>query len=725
MTLRSKVGALALPFSIGALGLRLASAGNREPALRRLTRRVVLRRESSPALRVNFFPMKLGAALVLATTLLFGARSAEAALTSSEKGQIRDFVASARAENAVRVRSLVARTDLTTDESISALSEAVAPVPFTDQRAVFLRELTFGVSSAPSRPLLAHAVTHAMLARADAVYQRYVGGLDHEPRAIGELVAIYAFLDGAIANAGRPTLAAHDASAGISAAAYEDCSKELRDHVDRNARWLKGDGAVAESVGRVRAQAQVALLDMLPDGLTRRVDAADRLALKGARRQILTDWGILLQDAGKLDDAKALKVREALVRLPGARADLELIYVGEDRGPLRARGLVGFASTTGATEANPWGDELSPVTVDTTVSPIVHDLAVLAAKRALDNRGELRLQAEHDAAAAQGDPGRMLGKPRAPSVDHVIGSAAHLLVLDAPRTLDLAFVRALGGRPESAALLSDAIGALAAFAAAPGTPGTPGTPPPAAGLSLELGKGAGAATMTQVRLAPNGSGIGFTLDGHTWVIDRTAPKFAVTGVTRDGHVLSLAQLPTAKTPLRDASTWSDAGLTFTKLRGAPRAGIAPPTEKGASPTVKLVGSGPKGYDTIVTTSPGDDFVLEGELAVRGAPGGIALRAVNGRDAVRGAMLVVTPGGRATLLTSDDQGNEAMLAAPIDPAPGMPTHVRITVKGTKIEAVVGATTLSGTLPATLAKGDVGLVAKRGGSVDLAGFSLKKK
>jgi hypothetical protein len=280
--------------------------------------------------------MKLAAALVVATTLLLGARSAEAALTSSEKGQIRDFVASARAENAVRVRSLVARTDLTVDESIAALTEAVTPVAFTDQRAVFLRELTFGVSSASSRPLLAQAVTHAMLARADTIFQKYVGGLDHEPRAINELVAIYAFLDGTIANAGRPTLAAHDATAGVSAAAYDQCSKELRDHVDHNARWLKGDGAVAESLGRVRAQAQAALLDMLPDGLTRRVDASDRLGLKGARRQMLTEWGILLQDAGKLDDAKATKVREALARLPGARVDLELVDAGDDRGPLRA-----------------------------------------------------------------------------------------------------------------------------------------------------------------------------------------------------------------------------------------------------------------------------------------------------------------------------------------------------------------------------------------------------
>lgn len=663
--------------------------------------------------------MKLAAALVVGTTLFLGATSAEAALTSSEKGQIRDFVASAHAENAVRVRSLVARTDLTVDESIAALSEAVTPVPFTDQRAIFLRELTFGVSSGSSRPLLAQAVTHAMLARADAVFQKYVGGLDHEPRAISELVAIYAFLDGTIANAGRPTLAAHDATAGISAAAYEQCSKELRDHVDHNARWLKGDVAVAESLGRVRAQAQAALVDMLPDGLTRRVDASDRLGLKGARRQMLTEWGILLQDAGKLDDAKAAKVREALVRLPGARVDLELLYAGEDRGPLRARGVVAFVGGTPA-EANPFGDELTPTTVDTSLSTVVHDLAVLSAKRALDNRGDLRLRAEQDAAAAKGEPGKMLGKPRAPSVDHVVGSAAHLLVLDAPRALDLAFVRVLGGRPESAALLSDAIGALAAFAVAP-----PNGAPAPGGLSLELGKGSGVTTMSAIRLAPNGAAVGFALDGHTWSIDRTAPAFAVTRVTRDGQALSLAHLATARTPLRDGSTWTEGGWSFTKLRGTPRAGIAPASEKGGAPTVKVVGSGPKGYDAIVTTSPGEDFVLEGDLVVRDAPGGVTFRAANGRDAVRGAMLVVTPGGRAALLTSDDQGNESLLAAPIEPAPSMPVHVKITVKGTKVEAVVGAATLSGTLPATLGKGDVGLVAKRGSSVDLASFSLKKK
>jgi hypothetical protein len=586
-------------------------------------------------------------------------------------------------------------------------------VPFTDARAVFLRELTFGVSSAASRPLLAHAVTRALLTRADVVFQRYVGGLDHEPRAIAELVAIYAFLDGAIANAGRPTLAAHDSSAGISAAAYDDCSKELRDHVERNARWLKGDGAVAETLGRVRAQAQAALLDMLPDGITRRVDAADRLGLQGARRQILTEWGILLADAGKLDDAAAGRVREALTRLPGARVDLELVYAGEDRGALRARGIVSFAGG-GAADANPFGEELTPAKVDPVTSSIVHDLVVLAVRRALDNRGELRLQAEHDAASAQGDATKMLGKPRAPSVDHVVGAAAYLLVVDAPRALDLAFVRAVGGRPESAAILSDAIGALAAFPVA--------SSDAASGLSLELGKGSGSTRATAIRLAPNGTALGFTLEGHSWAIARSAPSFTVTGITRDAQVLSLGHLATARTPLRDTAPWTEGALTFTKLRGAPRAGIVPAVEKSGAPTVKLVGSAPKGYDAIGTAAPAEDFVLEGELSVSGAPGGVAFRATNGRDAVRGAMLVVTPGGRVALVTTDEQGNEVPLAAPVEPAPPLPVHVKITVKGTKVDAVVGPSTLSATLPSTLARGEVGLVAKRGASVDLAGFSL---
>lgn len=471
--------------------------------------------------------MRVRAAL-LGAAIFFGANVANAALTSSEKGQIKDFVASAKVENAQKVRSLVARTDLTPDESVSVLVDAVVPVAFTEQRGSFLKELVFGGASAASRPIIVLATVKALVARADTIYQRYVGGLDHEPRAIEELVAIYGWLDATIANAGKPTSTAHDSSAGIPAATYEECSKVLRDHVDHNARWLKGDGVIPDAVGRVRAQAQIALVDMLPDGLTRRVDAADRLALKGARRTMLTDWGVLFADTGKIDEAKGERVRQILAKIPGARVDLALIYAGEDRGAaLRARGSVAYVAP--GPERYPFADEVAPGTYDPATSAIAHDLAVVAARRALEKRSELRLQAERDAAAASGDPGRLLGRPRAPSVEHVIGAAMHSLLIDAPKAIDLAAVRVAGSRPETAALLSDALGVLTASASEEKDPKGP---------KLDLGKSTGFSTASAIRLAPNGIAIGFTFDGHSWAIDRTAPTYQVVGFRRDGAALS-------------------------------------------------------------------------------------------------------------------------------------------------------------------------------------------
>src|SRR5262245_9475826 len=99
--------------------------------------------------------------LVLGLSLLFAALDASATLSPSEKAQVRDFFASARTENAQRVRSLVARTDLAPEESIGVLREAVVVVPFTNERGAFLHELAFGASSASARPLLVHAVTKA------------------------------------------------------------------------------------------------------------------------------------------------------------------------------------------------------------------------------------------------------------------------------------------------------------------------------------------------------------------------------------------------------------------------------------------------------------------------------------------------------------------------------------------------------------------------------------
>jgi hypothetical protein len=488
----------------------------------------------------------VAAALALAS---LGEGTASAALTPSERSQVKDFVSRGQLANVGRVRSLVARTDLTADETFAALSDAFAAVPFTAQRALFAKELVFGGASAASRPILAEGIVKALFARADAVYERYVGGLDHEPKATNELVAIYGFLDERIANAGKPTAAAHDASSGIPTATYEACSKQVRAHVDHNARWLKGQGTIGEGAGRVRAQAQALLLDMLPDGLTRRVDAADRLALTGARRTMLVEWGVLLEDAGKLDEAAAGRVRQLLGELPAARTDLEVVYAGHDKGPLRARGIVVETSTgMPGSDAYPFGDEVvRGAGFDPATSTIAYDLAVLATRRALEDHADLRQQAERDALAAHGDRSKLLGAPRGPGVDQAVGAAAHLLVLDAPRAVELAVSRFLKGKPESAALLSDAVAALAANPPAhAGGPGTPRAQLPV----LHVGPATAGGKPTRIEdihLSPKGLATGFTIvPGHVWQLDRSGPADAVTAVRLAGQSVSPAQLKLVK-----------------------------------------------------------------------------------------------------------------------------------------------------------------------------------
>ncbi len=651
----------------------------------------------------------------LVPTLLLSSSIASAALTSSEKGQIKDFVNTARVENANKVRSLVARTDLTPEESISVLTDAVVSPAWNDQRGAFLKELVFGGASAASRPILTLATVKAILARAESIHHSYVGGLDHEAKPREELFAVYGWLDATIANAGKPSPQAHDAGAGIPAATYDECSKALREHIEQNARWLKGDGAVPFAIARIRAQAQIALVDMLPDGLTRRVDAADRLGLKGARRKMLTDWGVLLADAGNVDEAKAERTRQILTRLPGARTDLALIYAGEDRGgPIRARGLV--VHVAAGTEKYPFVDETAPGTYDPTTSAIAHDLAVVAAKRALDSRPELKAQSERDANAASGDLQRLLGRPRAPSTEYVIGGAIHALLIDAPKAIDVATARAIEGRPETGALLSDAIGALAAFAEDKDTKGR----------KLVVGKSGGFVSVSGIRLAPNGVAVAFSVDGHSWTIDRASPSYhyQVMGLRRDGAVIAIGQLGSVKATPRDGNQWAESGYTFTRLRGAPLVALSSSADKSTGPNVKVIGGGTDGFDVVSASPPGQDYTIEGELVVRDGVGGLAFRTTSTKKGFRAGLLTVTPGGSTTLSVIDDSGVETNLSTPT-PSAGGSVAVKIALIGKNVEATIGSATLKGTLPESLAGGDVALVAKRNASVEVSGFTLKRR
>jgi hypothetical protein len=121
-----------------------------------------------------------------------------------------------------------------------------------------------------------------------------------------------------------------------------------------------------------------------------------------------------------------------------------------------------------------------------------------------------------------------------------MGAAIHALLIDAPRATELAFSRFTGGRSETVALLSDAVGALAVFATPSEEKDPKGQP---RGSKLELGKANAWTTASAIRLAPNGTALGFELDHHTWSIDRASPSYAIMGAVRDGQPVPAPREP--------------------------------------------------------------------------------------------------------------------------------------------------------------------------------------
>jgi hypothetical protein len=368
---------------------------------------------------------------------------------------------------------------------------------------------------------------------------------------------------------------------------------------------------------------------------------------------------------------------------------------------------------SGAAAPWPFSEEVEAGPADAPTQEIARDLGLLAARRALETRPDLRVVAERDLKATAALP---YGKPDGEGTEAGLAAALQLLLTDAPRAMDLAFVRFLANKPESVALMSDALGILATFA----------TPDPEKKtIALTLGKPKGVdgtlapVELTNVRLAPSGAVTGFTLDARAWTFARdTGP---VTAIRRDTVPLNMSFLGQARLPTLEATSWSVPGLVLARMHGTPKAGLAP------GPKLRMVGAGDAGYDAIATLAPADNLVVEGDLTVTGQQGGIALRAAGNKDGFRGAALVITPwpSPRISLTLREEDGFESFLAAPRDLPEVGTVHVRLSVKGTKIEAKVGDTVLKGTIPASFAHGDVAVFARKGAIVDLNGLRVTRQ
>jgi hypothetical protein len=104
-----------------------------------------------------------------------------------------------------------------------------------------------------------------------------------------------------------------------------------------------------------------------------------------------------------------------------------------------------------------------------------------------------------------------------------------------------------------------------------------------------------------------------------------------------------------------------------------------------------------------------------------------IRAAAGKDAARGVTLLLVPGAgpiHASLRASDESGAESDLAKGEYLPAARLYPVKISVKGSQIDAVVAGKVLHGVLPSGYTKGSVALRAKKGASVEVTSFSIKK-
>ena len=473
-------------------------------------------------------------------------RAAHASLTPAEAAQVREFYAGAKAADAAQTRALVARPDLTADESAQALSAAMGGVAFTPSRAAFVKTLLFGGQSLPSRSVLTIAATHGLLARVNDVISKNEGDFDAHADGVAEVTRIYAFLDQEIAAAGPKRGVGAPPESGISAATYDEAAKAIGDSLATHPKWLKSDAQLSVAASKVRAQAELALLDMTNDSPTFRVDVAEKLALAGARRSFFLELGVLPLDDSKAPDARIEAARNIFLRMPAGRMAVSGVFFGDDKATFASKKEV-LAVKSSLSNAGPAIDQLPEdlasalpdgvAKVDSSIADLTHRLALCTVRHALENRGDLALQATQDARAAI-DAKMPLGKllpttSAAADASATLAQAVELVALDAHGAFDIARNRFRANHPEPAALFSDAVGVLAVNAA---------SPPSGSGLALAVGKpksdGTSETVVAQnVQLAPTGAAVSLSLG--PWILnvprDAGGAVTSVSAIGKPGH----------------------------------------------------------------------------------------------------------------------------------------------------------------------------------------------
>jgi hypothetical protein len=673
--------------------------------------------------------MKPGLAAALFVCLV--SHPALAALTDSEKAVVRNFVDKGVLDTAPRVRALVARPDLAPEEISEALKPGLAEAPFDEQHQRFVEALLFGPGSAASRSTLVPAVVDGLLARTGTIFGEVPLDAGARPDARGrkasdESIAIHAFIDRRIANAGTPSADGHDPSSGIHDDALKAAALSYKDFYATHAQAFGPGTRVSQEMLRLRMQIGLAMID-LARGIVPRQELSQWLVLTGERRGVFERTGVLVDTDGAPDArlAAATKILESAGRASDGLSGWLVAKVSP--AGLVARGAVERAGAFLGEAPRPtdgsslWPAEVKPGTADAALVAVAGSAAELATAHALAQNDALRARArgaaEHAArAGVQGylapSPSQMtlggaLGQPApVPTPELVLQSAVQLALLDGQRAIEVAIIRAGEGRPEPLEQLALALTVLAPD-----------------GLHLAVGSPAAGGAVTPADAADvkttDGLVSSFTLSGKKYTL--LADKAGVFTARIDGAIPRLTQLPDFHERAVAGDAFRADGVDYEKLFGEPRA--------AGLDDGRLVLEGSKaGFDAIVTGTEGSDQEVAAVLRPRGSGGGLLVRGRPGEASYEGVgVLLEVDSSRVRLLRFDGHAKAVQLAEPM-PLPPMPARgyvVSLKVEGDTATARIDGRLLTGKLVGEVGPGKAGLAVRSEGRLDVTHLVAKTR
>lgn len=668
-------------------------------------------------------------ALVSCLAALLVTLPSAAELTDSEKGQIRSYVESTNMGTVSRLRALIARPDLSEPQTSTVLSAAVRPHVFDDRMSGYFDALLFGPSSQASRSVLAPSVVRALLSRADAVFVQQPGDpMKGDPRTGQELMRIHAFVDGLLNKAAETEARG---VAGLSSEAKRSIYEAYAEHIERHRSSLSF-ASRAEGRGLMLRALVARLLLKAGEGSIDRSRIAETLSLSPAPRTLFVRTGTLFDDGGGGPEVRRGEVISMLARVPDALRDIDLVVVGKvSRAGWPADGRTMFLRTPLGPIA-PRRDDLWPSTVRRAdPEQAMFETAWVASSRAI--RARLRDDAQYAShveqvmmsAAGKGSFGfiapwvveRSMDRDAWQSLESrssadFTAAVTTMLLLDVQRTVDLASLRFLAGRPESFEQVMLGLDTLAPRAIEDGV------------AKLELGKVTenGIEPVEVQVLAKEGRIIGLSFEGHRYEA-KLGPDGDIRSVHRDGAPFEAGDLSQIDVPTSEGDRWLVGTTEIVRLFGHPRIGAL-----GQRRFVMVASDQAKGLEAVYTEAPTVDHAIRCRISIdRKGQAGMIVRASTAASGFHGAGVLIDCESRCTarLVRWDGTRSETVMARPIVLSAQAPAEweVSIVIASDKVRAKVGDRELGGTLATPLPVGHAGWVVGPGARLSGRDWSIE--